>query len=287
MASNYDLSPERKAYVESNQKLSRFIHKYFPFFFTGFKQKWIDITRLELTLPNLGTSFNNTRLLQISDIHLGSWTTPERLLGVINIVNRLQPDIIVHTGDLVSYELESYISALVNYLSKLKAPLGVFTILGNHDYWNGQEKIIDIYKRSGIKVLTNTIHTLTSGQDHLHLAGADCAYEGLFTLEPLLEKLPKTGCAIILSHEPDVADQTAAADCFDLQLSGHSHGGQMILPFIGPVLKINWAKKYTVGLHQIGSMLQYTNRGIGSGEIPIRINCPPEISVFTLKSPHA
>jgi predicted MPP superfamily phosphohydrolase len=117
----------------------------------------------------------------------------------------------------------------------------------------------------------------------LYFAGGDCAYVDRFQLQPLLTQLPPEHCAILLTHEPDVADQTAASGRFDLQLSGHSHGGQMILPFYGPVLRIRLARKYTIGLHRVEKMQLYTNRGLGTALIPLRINCKPEITVITLR----
>jgi len=99
----------------------------------------------------------------------------------------------------------------------------------------------------------------------------------------VLALLPDEGCAILLAHEPDYADISAPTGRFDLQLSGHSHGGQVILPFIGPPILPSYSHKYPVGQYQVGSMIQYTNRGLGTVAPMVRFNCRPEITVFTLR----
>ena len=98
----------------------------------------------------------------------------------------------------------------------------------------------------------------------------------------VLATLPQEGCAILLAHEPDFADYSAASERFDLQISGHSHGGQIVLPYIGSPFLPNFARKYTSGRYQLNGMVHYTNRGLGTAELQVRLNCPPEITLFTL-----
>jgi predicted MPP superfamily phosphohydrolase len=109
-------------------------------------------------------------------------------------------------------------------------------------------------------------------------------YVGQNRIEKVLEKLPEQGCAILMVHEPDFADESAATGRFDLQISGHSHGGQVNLPLLGAPVLPRFGRKYPQGLYQVGSMYQYTNRGVGMTPPYIRINCRPEITVFTLES---
>jgi hypothetical protein len=117
----------------------------------------------------------------------------------------------------------------------------------------------------------------------LHLAGVDDVWESQDRLDLVLEALPDAGAAILLAHEPDFADVSAAAGRFDLQLSGHSHGGQVIFPLRGPLVLPRYARKYPIGLYQVGGMLQYTNRGLGMIPPRVRFNCRPEVTVFTLR----
>ncbi len=272
-------------YVIRNRKIERWIKNNLPFLYTGFDPKWIEIKQLDLTLPRLPAAFDGYRILQISDIHIGTWMTPERLHGIISLVNQQRPDLIVNTGDYFSYDPLTWQDVMVRELSRLEAADGILSVLGNHDYWVGAKAIHDILSQSGIRDITNQVVSLSRNGAKLHIAGGDCAYVDRFTLAPILPQVPADACTILLVHEPDTADQSAASGAFDLQLSGHSHGGQMILPIYGSALRIRLAKKYPLGLYHVGEMLQYTNRGLGTALVPLRINCRPEITVFTLRSP--
>jgi uncharacterized protein len=125
--------------------------------------------------------------------------------------------------------------------------------------------------------------TLARGAEQLHIGGVDDVWAGRDRLNEVLAALPTNGAAILLAHEPDFADTSSATGRFDLQLSGHSHGGQIHIPLMKRVLP-PLAYKYPLGQYQVGSMIQYTNRGLGSSGIPIRFNCRPEITIFTLNS---
>jgi predicted MPP superfamily phosphohydrolase len=137
-------------------------------------------------------------------------------------------------------------------------------------------------KACNIVDLTNTIFTISREGESLHLCGVDDVWEGDVQLDSVLGQLPEAGSAILLAHEPDFADESAATGRFDLQLSGHSHGGQVVIPFFGPPILPYLGRKYPIGLYKVGDMLHYTNRGVGMARLPIRLNCPPEITIFTL-----
>ena len=141
-----------------------------------------------------------------------------------------------------------------------------------------------ILRESGIIEVGNSIHTIRRGESLLHIAGLDDYWEHKDRLDFVLKNLPPEGAAILLIHEPDFADISAATGRFDLQLSGHSHGGQVILPFFGPLVLPLYARKYPLGIYRVGQMFQYTNRGIGTIPPAIRFNCRPEITLLTLKS---
>jgi predicted MPP superfamily phosphohydrolase len=130
--------------------------------------------------------------------------------------------------------------------------------------------------------LTNTVFTLKRGSENLHLCGVDDVWEGDVQLENVLNQLTDDSAAILLAHEPDFADTSAATGRFDLQVSGHSHGGQVVIPYYGPPILPLLGQKYPSGLYKVGEMFQYTNRGVGTGMLPVRFNCPPEITLFIL-----
>src|SRR5574341_27976 len=135
---------------------------------------------------------------------------------------------------------------------------------------------------SGITDLTNSVFTVTQGNERLHLCGVDDVWEGNVRLDQVIDRLTDDSPAILLAHEPDFADLSSKTGRFDLQVSGHSHGGQVVLPFYGPLVLPYLGEKYSSGLYQVGEMFQYTNRGVGMINPPVRFNCAPEITLFTL-----
>ncbi|MCL4878863.1 MAG: metallophosphoesterase [Anaerolineae bacterium] len=247
---------------------------------------WVDISRVSLRLPRLHPAFQGFRLAQISDIHLDTWTgeSHQRLKEAVDFLNQEKPDAVAITGDFVTATTDPVVTdPLVQELSRLK-PFSV-AVLGNHDYWTNAASIRQVLHKSGIVELDNDVVTLEKAGAALHLAGVDDIWEKKHRLDRVLEKLPDDGAAILLAHEPDFADESAATGRFDLQISGHSHGGQIRLPLFGaPVLP--WlGQKYPSGQYQVGSMIQYTNRGLGMAFPTVRFNCRPEITLFTFLTP--
>ena len=157
--------------------------------------------------------------------------------------------------------------------------------MGNHDYMTDVDLVRRCLKESEVPELRNDVRTLWRGDAALHIAGVDDVMEGRSRLDLVLQKLPEEGAAVLLAHEPDFADVSAAAGRFDLQLSGHSHGGQVRMPFWGPVFLPPHSQRYSAGLYEVGSMLQYTNRGLGFVDARLRFLCRPEITVLTLRTP--
>lgn len=250
-----------------------------------FKEKNIDVVEIDIELENLGWNFHNYRILNLADIHLGQWINPEYLDELIDYVNTLNIDIATLTGDYFSYVIEDYLESMQNSLKKLEAADGKFGILGNHDHWMGASKVRDIFKSSDVVDLSNDVCTLKRGDEYLNLAGVDSCTVCADNLDEVLVKLRENTPSILLAHEPDFAKESSKTGRFDLQISGHSHGGQFIIPkfettpFRGPN-----STKYPVGLYKVGNMIQYTSKGLGTNSFRIRINCKPEITIITLKN---
>ena len=250
-----------------------------------FNEKNIDLVEIDIALKDLGWNFNNFKILNLSDIHLGQWINPEYLDEVMDYVNTLNVDLITLTGDYFSYNIDDYDESLEKSLKKLKAPYGKFGVLGNHDHWMDAEKIRTIFKNSQIVDLSNDVFTLNKGDEYLNICGVDSCTVCADNLDEVIKKLPQDIPSILLAHEPDFAKQSSQTGLFDLQISGHSHGGQFIItkfdttPFRGPN-----STKYPVGLYKVGEMTQYTSKGLGTNSFRIRINCKPEITIITLKT---
>jgi uncharacterized protein len=248
----------------------------------------VEIKPLTLTLPRLAPEFDGYRIVQIGDIHLDDWTKPERLSGIVKKVNAQRPDLIAIMGDFASRSAKQLDTRrLTGALRELRARDGVLTILGNHDYLTGVELIRRCIREASVTELVNDVHTLRRGGASLHVAGIDDVMEGGSRLDLVLRDLPDSGAAILLAHEPDFADVSAATGRFDLQLSGHSHGGQVRVPLLMRLALPPFSQRYTSGLYRVDGMLQYTNRGLGFVDMRLRFLCRPEITVLTLRSPNA
>ena len=256
---------------------------------------WFDTTHITLRLPHLTPAFQGYRLVQISDIHTDSnFMTANRLAGLVRDVNVLQADLLVITGDFVTHYMPSD-KPILSELRNLQAKDGVFGIMGNHDHSSGIGWVRFCLQGTNVQELKNAVHTIQRGDEMLHLVGMDDLWpanwgtpEPLTTHLPLLQQLtaslPQQGAAILLVHEPDFADISATIGRYDLELSGHSHGGQVSLPLIGPIALPPLAHNYPSGLYHVKNMIHYTNRGLGMVSPEVRLNCRPEITVFELST---
>ena len=246
----------------------------------------IEVVRLELDLPRLAAVFDGYRVVQIGDIHLDDWARPSYLGRISQMVNAEEPDLIVVTGDFASYSARRLDKEkLVGALRRLSAPDGVLAILGNHDYLTDVALIRTCIRQAGLTELSNDLVTLRRNDAELHVAGVDDVMEGQSRLDLVLKNLPDEGAAVLLAHEPDFADVSAATGRFDLQLSGHSHGGQVRIPLLGKAALPPFSQRYVRGLHRVGRMLLYVNRGLGTVHARLRFGSRPEITSLTLRSP--
>jgi predicted MPP superfamily phosphohydrolase/ubiquinone/menaquinone biosynthesis C-methylase UbiE len=246
----------------------------------------IAVERVTLTLPRLAPPFDGYRIVQVSDVHLDGWMTPERLERIVDLVNEQSPNLVAITGDFVSSYSARYVPGLLGPLGRLEAPDGAVAVLGNHDHWAGAEEVRRAISSTGVADVSNGMKTLRRDGAVLHLCGVDSVFDGVDRLDEVLESLESAepGCSLLLAHEPDFADRSAVTGRFDLQISGHSHGGQVRVPFLGAPLVPPLSRKYPSGLYRVGKMLQYTNRGLGIMYTRVRVNCRPEITVFTLRT---
>ena len=252
---------------------------------TKFKPELFDLVNVNVKINDLPFTFHNYRIINLTDIHLGQWISPEYLNGVADYVNSLNPDMITLTGDYVSYILEGYENDLLDSFKKLKAKDGKFAVLGNHDHWAGAEEIREILKKSDIIDLSNDVYTLEKDGEKLNISGVDSLTVGADDLDKVLEKLPHDGASILLVHEPDFAKVSSKTDRFDLQMSGHSHGGQLVIPGVETTpFRCSYSIKYPVGAYKVNNMIQYTSKGLGTNSFWIRVNCKPEITQFYLKT---
>ncbi len=246
----------------------------------------LDIHPVELTLKRLSPAFDGFRVAQFSDLHMESWQNWSMLEQVIDAVNTFAPDIIAITGDFVDEDVNPVEGQLTAALSHLKPREATLAVVGNHDYWAEVKDVRRMIHRSGIIELNNDVYTVRRGAESLHFGGVASMLEAQARLDLVLECLPDDdSAAILLAHEPDFAYISAPTRRFDLQLSGHSHGGQVRIPVLMNVMLPKFGRKLVAGLEKKRGMNVYTNRGLGMTGHQVRFNCLPELTLFTLCAP--
>ncbi|MFH1466404.1 MAG: metallophosphoesterase [Pseudomonadota bacterium] len=255
---------------------------------------WLEPAMLRVrqyTVPirGLPTWAEGLRLVHISDTHLGPYVSLPYLRRAMARANALQADIAVLTGDYVHRTPKS-IGPGIGVLGDLRAPLGVFAVLGNHDHWEGPEACRAALRREDIRLLDHG-HVFLGpegpreepGEDALCLAGFGDLWEDEHDPAEALQGVPATIPRIVLSHHPDYAEKIPADLRVDFMLAGHTHGGQVYLPGLGtPVVPSAYGQKYAGGLCQGPRCPVLVSRGVGMAYLPVRLGVPPEIVVVTL-----
>lgn len=244
--------------------------------------RWFDIETMEVPLPRLPQALDGFTIVHLSDLHLGPYLGASELAHVVEIVQRLSPQLVVISGDFVSRGSDWKREEMLAPLAGLRPPQGTFAVLGNHDHWTDPAWVAYTVQRLGVTVLFNEAHPLSQAEEGCWLVGVDDIWVGTGDLEQALKGVPAEACKLLLVHEPDFADK-AARWGIDLQLSGHSHGGQVRLPLLGAPLLPLWGRKYPIGLQRAGNTWVYTNRGLGMIFPPLRFNCRPEVMLLTLR----
>jgi hypothetical protein len=250
----------------------------------------LDIVSRPIAITNLPTSFHGYRIAQLSDIHLDEYTEPFFLERVVRSVNALAPHLVLLTGDFITHGSLTFIAGghairrCAEILTGLTAPLR-YAALGNHDVAFNSATVVHTLTTHGTPVLVNQYLPIERNGDRLWLSGVDDPGTGQPDLDLALPVKPD-GPVILMVHEPDYADKVVAhprGPLVDLMLAGHSHGGQIRLPFLGPLILPPMGEKYPEGLYRFNQMQLYVNRGIGTVGLPFRLNCPPEITLITLQ----
>lgn len=248
---------------------------------TQIEPERLTIESVQVPIRGLKPALEGFKIVQLSDFHLYPFTQINLVETAVALANSLRPDVIVLTGDYV-LETADAIFELAPVLAGLNSPHGVFATLGNHDWWTDARVVQQGLTEVGLTLLDNQGVALPVGKEVLFLAGVDDCWSGRPDLETALQGLRAGETAVLLAHEPDFADEFAQNGRINLQLSGHTHGGQVRIPGLGaPILPL-YGKKYDMGLHQVSDMWVYTTRGIGVIDPPVRFNCPPEVSELIL-----
>jgi predicted MPP superfamily phosphohydrolase len=242
------------------------------------------VSRFTVGIANLPAGFDGLTIAQLSDIHHGPYTGLDYIRRCVEITNSLKPDVIALTGDF-TFAGKKHVAPCAEALRELKARVGVYAVLGNHDYYAGASHVAHALKKAGCNVLIDALDALESRGDKLWLAGVDDLYYGSTNPKHLLRDVPREAAKIVLAHNPDFIEEFAArSQPIDLMIAGHTHGGQIRLPLLGaPQISSEYGQRYAIGMNRKGTMQVYTTRGIGTILLPTRVDCPPEIVLFMLR----
>ncbi len=241
-----------------------------------------EITETEIRLKRLGQAHDELRVVHLTDIHHSLWTSLRVVQRAVHLANALRPDVIALTGDYVTFS-PACVWPVARALGRLRARLGVFAVLGNHDFRVGAAEMASALRAQGIRVLRNSHFALRAGGGTLWLVGVDDLWWGADDLEQALERVPAHDCKLLLCHNP-LGIHRAVRYGVDLVLSGHTHGGQIRLPVVGSVYgRSKLGKRFVDGWNRLDGTQIYVSRGIGVSIVPLRVGCPPEISSLRLR----
>jgi predicted MPP superfamily phosphohydrolase len=251
---------------------------------------WLELNHLDIRIAGLPAAFTGLRIVHMSDFHGGRDVTPTYLGEAVELAQAQHPDVIVLTGDFVHKGFR-HVAPVAQVLGRLRAPFGVFAVLGNHDfsvrnalgirrYQHLHQVVADSLKAQGIRVLHNEAEVLRRGGDCFYLGGVEDLWSRACDLERTLASLPAEMPRVLLAHNPCTVEHLNGHRC-DLMLSGHTHGGQVNLPGVGRVALGPRGRRFAAGLYQVDDTALYVNKGIGFG-LRIRYGVRPEVAVLTL-----
>jgi predicted MPP superfamily phosphohydrolase len=245
---------------------------------------WLKITHLEISSADIPLSFDNKKIVFVSDIHHGPFFSIERVTNLVNEINKLEPDIVLLGGDY-SHRDTKFVVPVFDELKKLKAKLGIYAVRGNHDHWEGAELTKLMIKRSGFMFCDNASFWVKVGNDSIKIGGVGDLWMDHQLIDSTTHDLKPSDYCILLSHNPDYIEKIPDS-LIDVTFSGHSHGGQVTLFGLwAPILPSEFGQKYRYGLHNKEKMQYYITSGIGTITPPLRFFCRPEIVLITLKRP--
>jgi predicted MPP superfamily phosphohydrolase len=242
----------------------------------------VRIVRRDVPIASLPQAFDGYRIVQISDLHCGPFASGRRVAGWVQRANRLEADLVAVTGDLIASG-SAFVNVVANALGALTARDGVYAAMGNHDYFTDGEHVARALNEAGLSVLRNEGVELQRDGARIYVAGVDDTWTGRDDVAKALARRPDGVATVLLAHDPALFSQ-AAAHGVDLTLSGHTHGGQLGVPFMAR--RWNLARvmtRFTTDLYREGRSMLYVNRGLGTTGVPIRMLVAPEIAVLTLR----
>jgi uncharacterized protein len=252
---------------------------------------WLELTRHEVPVAGLAPPFAGLKVVQLSDFHCSRRVTPSYLAEAVDLAQAQDPDLIVLTGDFIHKGFK-YVHHVSRVLGRLKAPEGVFAVLGNHDFSvrnalgirrhkHLHQVMADSLQSHGIRVLRNETVRVTRDGHALHLTGLEDLWSRVCDIERAYAGATAAEPRLVLAHNPCTIEYLGQHRC-DLMLSGHTHGGQVNLPGLGRVTLSRKGKRFAAGMYRVDDRFLYVNKGVGFG-ISVRYNVRPEVALLTLQ----
>jgi predicted MPP superfamily phosphohydrolase len=247
------------------------------------RRRWFVVRELDVKVEGLDPSFDGFRIAHLSDLHIGTHTPKNWGSRWTRAANLRRPDIAVVTGDMVSSGSEFH-EDIAEVVGELAAPEGVFVTMGNHDYFGDGEPLVSLLGRRGVRVLRNEGVTLARGGKPLYLAGIDDTWTRRDDMSLALEGRPQGATVVLLAHDPERFHQAAKMDVA-LTLSGHTHGGQIAVPFLSRWLSLSHlTHHFHHGLYRRGPSQLYVHPGLGTTGPPMRLGVAPAVVILTLRA---
>ncbi|KWT93563.1 metallophosphoesterase [Candidatus Magnetominusculus xianensis] len=262
----------------------------------------LQLTKYTVAIAGLPPLFRGLKIALLSDLHASLITSKKLISAAAVVAMQEKPDIIALTGDFITTTNKvdghpqgtftpdtKYVTECVDALSGISAPMGVYGVLGNHDFWSGTQLLnfmCTLFKeRLNVVWLRNSHVKLERGGEHIYILGVDDYWEKTCSLYDAYKGVPDTAVKILLSHNPDINYEINMSGKININLilSGHTHGGQVVLPIVGaPFIPSPYGQKYRTGLVNDGSRMTCITNGVGISILPLRYNCPPEVVIISI-----
>jgi predicted MPP superfamily phosphohydrolase len=258
---------------------------------TRVEPTWLELNRHDVPIAGLPLPFAGFRVVQLSDFHCGRRVSTAYLAEAVELAQNQMPDLVVLTGDFIHSGFH-YVNRVAQVLGRLRAPHGVFAVLGNHDFSvrnalgirrfpHLHSAVATALAAHGVRVLRNETVRLGTEDKALLLTGVEDLWSRVCDVERAYSGTSEDNPRLVLAHNPITIDHLGGRRC-DLMLSGHTHGGQVNLPGLGRVALSRKGKKFPAGMFQVNNRRLYVNKGVGFG-FRVRFNVRPEVAVFTLQ----